>query len=95
VLGALQLQTASNLLPVDPLLVGVPEPDQRSVLEMTHDQHQADRQSIGQRDLVMVLGAAPSIAAGECIQASGRWNHPRAWFAVSCHFIAGDRADLR
>jgi exodeoxyribonuclease V alpha subunit len=31
----------------------------------------------GHRDLVTVLGAAPSIAAGEYIQASGTWENHR------------------
>jgi hypothetical protein len=37
----------------------------------------------GQRDLVTVVGHAPTISAGEFIQASGIWGQrPRAWASV-------------
>ena len=41
----------------------------------------------GKRDLVTVLGAAPSIAAGEYIQASGRWeNHSERGWSQALNF---------
>jgi hypothetical protein len=50
----------------------------------------------GKRNLITVLGATPSSAAGEYI--SGQWQMgepPRARLTISCHVSAGDRADLR
>jgi hypothetical protein len=56
----------------------------------------------GHRDLVTVLGAAPSIAAGEYIQASGTWENHREHgvqfrsgvpYSLIRHFIA--RSPLR
>src|SRR5258707_9251465 len=48
----------------------------------------------GHRDLVTVLGAAPSIAAGEYIQASGTWeNHREHGLQFRATFLSNS-ADL-